>query len=197
MRKALQHATTGSRPASGRNARADTNTHVAARRGGRCRCPTSRKDCSGAGAPASSSRRPKARTARWPRRHRRSRSAGAGSCNRPAARACGGRARSARARICAAAEARPRREWNNARRLNASWALCCDVRRCVALFQRREQQAVVCTPYFACFLGAVQQVPMDDLYSPGYHFCDVHVRLIGTSERGLPELPWGLGKEPV
>ena len=36
-----------------------------------------------------------------------------------------------------------------------------------ALFGRGE--------YFACFQGAVQQVPMDDLYSPGYHFCDVHV----------------------
>ena len=68
-----------------------------------CRFPRCPRAGSATAAPASSSRRPTARSVRSPRRHRPSRSADGGSCNRPAATACAGKSRSARARHCAAA----------------------------------------------------------------------------------------------
>ncbi len=106
------------------------------------------------------------------------------------------------AEIGAGAGARPRWEWNSARRLNASWALCCDRERGIARFRRREPQVVVSAPYFPCFLGAVQQVPVDDLYSPDTIFMTTVCRNIRPYDglrgryRGLLGNLWGLGKEP-
>ena len=109
----------------------------------RCRCPRCRRGCSATGARASSSRRPRVRTARSPRRHRRSRSADGGSCSRPAARAYGGRARSARGRI---ARQPQRASVTGVEQCSQVECFMCAVLhpvRAIARFRRREPQAVV------------------------------------------------------
>lgn len=108
-----------SRRANVRSARVGTSARRAGRRLARCRCPRCPTDCSAAAAPASSIRRPKARTGRSPRRHIASRSANAGSSTRPAQRTSGDTAKSVRARPAAAGG-----RSNVARRLNGSRANC-------------------------------------------------------------------------
>ena len=130
---------------------ANTNAHPAAGREAHCRSLMCRKDCSATGARASSSHRPKDQTARSPHRHRQSRLADGGSYIRPAATANAGIARSARGRICAAVATLHLGKRNNARRLNASCALCRDREQDLARFRRREQQLLFSRHIFRAF----------------------------------------------
>jgi len=91
-----------SRRASVRTATADTIARRKVASVGRCRFPMCRTADTAITARASSTRRPKVRSARSLRLRKPSRSAGAGSCIRPAVRRYGDKARSTRVPVAAA-----------------------------------------------------------------------------------------------
>ena len=117
---------------------ADTIARPAVLSAARCRSPKCPRAGSATAAPASSIRRPTARSARSPRRHRPSRLADGGSCNQPAATACAGKSRSGRVRHCAAGVARRERSRDMTVSVNASWAQCCNHVRANARFPGTE-----------------------------------------------------------
>jgi len=119
---------------------ADTSARPEASSAARYRCRMSPRAGTAISAPASSIRRPTIRSARSPRRHRPSMSAGAGNCSRPAATTYAGRSRSARVRRCAADGEAPLRNRDNVKTpangaLNGSRAACCNHVRSLAGFR--------------------------------------------------------------
>ena len=132
-----------------RTARAGTSARGAAFPTAHCRCPSCPMGGSVRAAPVSSIHRPTGRTARSPRRHRPSKLADDGNCNRPAATACAGRSRSSHAQHCAAVAAfrsRSRGKMNGT--VDISWAdatnMCVDLRGSLA----RNKHYRRCAPHF-------------------------------------------------
>ena len=129
---------------------------------------------SAARVPMSSIRRPTVQIVRSLRRHRPSRSAGDGSCNRPGARAYGGKYRPAHAPHCAAAGP-PR--WNNQHNsvtMRASWAVCRDPHPDLPGSKAWNPPPQIIVPQFAkyqCFARRCSKASMDD------SVCHVYVSL--------------------
>jgi hypothetical protein len=115
----------------------------------RCRSPTCPRAGIAATAPGSSIRRPIIRSARWPRRHRPSRSADAGSCSRPAEIGCAGRSRSCCGPHCAAAVPARRRSRDKAKMgaMSASWAVCDHICECRRGSQARNRSRLTFAPH--------------------------------------------------
>ena len=163
-----------------------------------CRCRRCPKAGSATAVPVSSIRRPKVRSARSPRRHKPSKSADGGSCNRPAARGCADRSRSTPVRRCVAAEP-PR--WNNPRNavtMNVSWAVCWNPVRGFAWFPGMEPCSRIIVPHFEKYQWFVRQRSKGSMDDWGYAVYASHnAESFGVESGPLPPLILELaGKGP-
>jgi hypothetical protein len=184
---------------------ADTTARPAVLSAAHCRSRKCPRAGTATDAPRSSSRRPTARNARSPRRHRPNRLANDGSCNRPTATACAGKPRSSRAPHCAAGVAPRRRSRDNAMsvRVNVSWAGCCNHVRGFARFPGMEPRHRRYLSHtwgnIACLGWHCNRGPMDDNVSHGYPFPNAFMtESFGVDEMGpFALLTWVGGKEPT